>query len=885
MKRSFAPPEVLQSSALDCGPAALMAVLAGFGVHVSYEQLRGACQTSVDGTSIDVLQTVARQLGLSARQRVWAADMLLEPRAGALPAIAVMQLPDLRLHFVVLWRRIGPFVLAMDPGVGRRVLHVSELARLLYVHTLSVPAKAYQLVAAQPALRSALSARLERCGVKDAERRLAAAFASGDAAELAGLDAAARLLSALRRARSLGGDVPRLLEGLLRVEGGAQQPYGAVPESFWSATARRGADGSDVVQVRGAVLLSFERTGEPAPAEAVEDGLSVEELAGIRASGPRPLSSLLDYLRADGLLQPLLLFLCALLAAGGTLVEALLLRGALEVGRQLGLVQQRAAALAALWSFACALLLLEYPIARLTARLGQRLDARVRVALLTSLGQLDASYFGSRAASDIAARAHAVHRLRALPAVATRLVRGGAELVATCVGLVWLAPFSAPLVAAAVAGSLAVPFFTQLPLRERDARVREHDAARSRLYLDTLLGLVAIRAHGGERALRGEHDALTAAWATATRSLARVALWADGLSTLVGATFSVLLLHACLARGQGVGSLLLLLYWGLSVPPLAHELVVSARQYPGLRNIALRVLEPIAVAGRAPRAPAPPAPEQAAAPRGVRLRFSGARVVLSGHPLLLPLDLQIERGEHVAVVGASGAGKSSLLGLTLGLLPCAGGEVLVDDAPLAEAIAQGFRESTAWVDPSNQLWNRSLLDNLAYGAGARPVPLPRLLESAELIGLLEGLPRGLQEPLGEGGVLVSGGEGQRVRFGRALARPDARLVLLDEPFRGLDQARRERLMTRARAYWSTATMLCVTHDVTQTLAFPRVLVIEGGRVVEDGAPRELAARGGAYAGLLAAHTALGERVWAASHWRHASLERGRLVVGASGEGV
>ena len=131
--------------------------------------------------------------------------------------------------------------------------------------------------------------------------------------------------------------------------------------------------------------------------------------------------------------------------------------------------------------------------------------------------------------------------------------------------------------------------------------------------------------------------------------------------------------------------------------------------------------------------------------------------------------------------------------------------------------------------------------------------------------------------LGEGGGLVSGGEGQRVRLGRAMLRRDARLLILDEPFRGLDRAHRRALLARVRRTFHAATVLCVTHDVGETLSFARVLVVSGGRVVEDGAPADLAERPGSrYRALLDAETAVREGLWSDAAWRRLTLREGRL---------
>jgi ABC-type bacteriocin/lantibiotic exporter with double-glycine peptidase domain len=118
--RSLLAPEIVQTSALDCGPAALKCLLAGFGIHASYGRLREACQTGLDGTSIDTMELVANQLGLEAEQIMLPADHLLLDEAKALPAIVVVLLPNGLTHFVVVWRRHGKLLQVMDPSVGRR---------------------------------------------------------------------------------------------------------------------------------------------------------------------------------------------------------------------------------------------------------------------------------------------------------------------------------------------------------------------------------------------------------------------------------------------------------------------------------------------------------------------------------------------------------------------------------------------------------------------------------------------------------------------------------------------------------------------------------------------------------------------------------------------
>jgi ATP-binding cassette subfamily B protein len=151
------------------------------------------------------------------------------------------------------------------------------------------------------------------------------------------------------------------------------------------------------------------------------------------------------------------------------------------------------------------------------------------------------------------------------------------------------------------------------------------------------------------------------------------------------------------------------------------------------------------------------------------------------------------------------------------------------------------------------------------------------LDAAELRGTLQRLPDGLQTVIGEAGSKLSGGEGQRVRFARALLRPNVRLALLDEPFRGLDRGTRRALIARARARWSTATLVCVTHDLEETQDFDEVIVVERGMVCESGPPAQLRARPGSrYAELLAAEQRVLSARWQGVAWRQVCVDGGKV---------
>jgi ATP-binding cassette subfamily B protein len=181
------------------------------------------------------------------------------------------------------------------------------------------------------------------------------------------------------------------------------------------------------------------------------------------------------------------------------------------------------------------------------------------------------------------------------------------------------------------------------------------------------------------------------------------------------------------------------------------------------------------------------------------------------------------------------------------------------------------------VSPEVQLWNRPLFDNLQYGSTDTPASLGAVLDEAELRSVIEKLPQGLQTPLGESGRLLSGGEGQRARLGRALCREAVRLVILDEAFRGLERGRRRMLLENARRRWSDATLLNITHDVGEAWSFPRVLVVDGGRIVEDGSPEKLyQQKHSQFRSLLEADEAAQKCVWSDPVWKTFEMRNGRL---------
>ena len=481
----------------------------------------------------------------------------------------------------------------------------------------------------------------------------------------------------------------------------------------------------------------------------------------------------------------------------------------------------------------------------------------------------------------MAERNHSVHHLRTLPPLGSLVVRYFFELTLTVVAISWLAPGSAPLALLAGALAIGIPLAAQPLLVERELRVRNHVAGLSRFYLDALLGLVPLRAHGAGPSLRREHEGQLVQWARARLSLQNTLVGVEGLQAFLAFGIAIgLILHHIAGEGA-TGVVLLLAYWALNLPFLGISLAQLVWQYPEHRNVTLRLLEPLGAADEESHREEAESErhvrEENKAP-GVSIALNDLQVKAGGHVILDDITVQVRPGEHVAVVGPSGAGKSTLFGVLLGWHRASSGSILVDEATLKEGRLSKLRSETAWVDPAVQIWNEGLLNNLRYGNHeSADLRLTTVLHQADLLQVLESLPDGYQTVLGEGGGLVSGGEGQRVRLGRAMLRPGIRLVLLDEPFRGLDPEQRARLLERCREFWKHSTLLCVTHDVAETQSFDRVLVMTNGTIVEDGSPKQLAREErSVYRRMLDAETEV-NALWSSATWRSVKLQGGTIA--------
>ena len=240
----------------------------------------------------------------------------------------------------------------------------------------------------------------------------------------------------------------------------------------------------------------------------------------------------------------------------------------------------------------------------------------------------------------------------------------------------------------------------------------------------------------------------------------------------------------------------------------------------------------------------------AVAPGLEEIAFEGVwfRYSEEGDWLLRGLDLRLRRGERLGLAGPSGCGKTTLVSLLLGLRAPSRGRICLNGRDLAELPLGIRRRLLAWVGQEALLLDATVAENVALGVAVEPARLEAALRRAgawELVGRMGGP----GSRVGERGARLSGGERQRLSIARAFYR-DAPLLLLDEPTSQLDAETERRVGEALEGLLADRTALVVAHRPATLLGCHRVALLDGGRIVEEGSPRELAASGGAFARLL-----------------------------------
>jgi len=229
------------------------------------------------------------------------------------------------------------------------------------------------------------------------------------------------------------------------------------------------------------------------------------------------------------------------------------------------------------------------------------------------------------------------------------------------------------------------------------------------------------------------------------------------------------------------------------------------------------------------------------------IELRGVAAGYGGDEILEDVNLRIEAGSTVALVGLTGAGKTTLVNLLIRLLDPSRGEVLIDGRDVREYSLEALRAAIGFVPQESFLFSESLRGNMTYGRpGASEDEIRQALEISQLINDLPQLAGGIDAVIGERGVTLSGGQKQRAALARAVLKAPP-ILILDDALSHVDTHTEEEILRRLRAFMAERTTIVIAHRASTIRAADRIVVLDGGRVVQSGTHEELVAEGGVYA--------------------------------------
>jgi ATP-binding cassette subfamily B protein len=242
---------------------------------------------------------------------------------------------------------------------------------------------------------------------------------------------------------------------------------------------------------------------------------------------------------------------------------------------------------------------------------------------------------------------------------------------------------------------------------------------------------------------------------------------------------------------------------------------------------------------------------------GIEIRHLTFHYPGAAHAALDDVSLRIEAGETAAFIGATGSGKSTLIGLLPRLHNPPPGTVFVDGLDVREIPLATIRAAIGFVPQEPFLFSDTIAENIAFGVtaegetGATSALGDRIRQAAAVARLdkdVESFPRGYETLVGERGITLSGGQKQRTAIARALM-VDPRILILDDALSAVDTYTEEEILTRLRGVMRERTSLIVSHRVSAVRDADRIFVLDRGRIVERGTHDELVAAGGVYAAM------------------------------------
>ncbi|WP_248963602.1 ABC transporter ATP-binding protein [Sphaerisporangium perillae] len=398
-----------------------------------------------------------------------------------------------------------------------------------------------------------------------------------------------------------------------------------------------------------------------------------------------------------------------------------------------------------------------------------------------------------------------------------------------------------------VTGFLVAPF-----IRRRQRLVDQREAAKVRVsghVADVLANMETVRAFAAEDREEVEHRARLAeqrrlslrSWDYGNLRVDTIVAPLSVLTSTIG-----LLLAVTLRGGLGVEAIVVTFTYYTNTISIMFEFNQIYRRMESVLTEAAQFTELLLT----PPDVVDPEDPQPLRPADAGVRFERVAFAHAGHPLLFDdLDLDIPTGTKIGLVGRSGGGKSTLTRLLLRLMDIDGGRILIGGQDITRLRQADLRSLIAYVPQEPAMFHRSLRDNIAFARpGATDAEIYQAAQAAHVTEFAEALPDGFDTLVGERGVKLSGGQRQRVALARAILR-DTPILLLDEATSALDS---ESEILVQEALWGLMrdrTALVVAHRLSTVVRMDRLVVLDQGRIVEQGDHRELLQAQGPYARL------------------------------------
>lgn len=489
--------------------------------------------------------------------------------------------------------------------------------------------------------------------------------------------------------------------------------------------------------------------------------------------------------------------------------------------------------------------------------LGERIVADLRQEVFGHITRLPASFFDATRSGEISSRLTAdTTQVKAAVSLTASVALRNSMLCVGGVAMMFVTSPRLSMMTLVAIPLIVVPlvFFGRC-VRTRSRAAQDCLAQASAFASEIIAANRTVQAFNGEDAAQRKYAAdVELAYESAAAAIrARSLLTGFAITLIFGSVVGVLWVgaHDVLAGALTPGALSqFLLYSVIAAGSLGSlsEVWGELAQAAGAAERLFELLdEPTAEAPATPTFPLPRPAKGTVEVNDVRFAYPGApeASVLNG------LSLQVKAGETVAVVGPSGGGKSTILSLLLKFYEPGGGSILFDGRQLSSLSAEDVRKEIAVVPQDVTIFAASIFDNIAFGRpDATREAVVAAAMKAQAHDFISKLEKSYDTVVGERGMTLSGGQRQRIAIARAILR-DATILLLDEATSALDAENEAAVQDALESLMRGKTTLVIAHRLATVLKADRILVVDEGRVVEEGTHSSLLRKGGNYARLAA----------------------------------